>query len=104
MTFDDRLSAALGDHESTTEREAKRLAFYIFWNVKHEFTRRAALPPPHAATQSECVNPSVMCGAWLRRLTGLYCRNYIVPEDFDRFLPKEKAADAFKVQEPQCSL
>ena len=40
MTFDDRLGAALGQHEGATEREAKRLAFYIFWNVKHDFSRR----------------------------------------------------------------
>jgi hypothetical protein len=50
MTFDDRLGAALGQREGATEREAKRLAFYIFWNVKHEFSRRAHLPDhPDAA-------------------------------------------------------
>jgi len=42
MTFDDRLGAALDAHDATTEREAKRLAFYIFWNVKQEFARHAS--------------------------------------------------------------
>ena len=52
MTFDDRLGAALGDHADTTEREAKRLAFYIFWNVKHEFSRRAAVKNNRAIARS----------------------------------------------------
>ena len=39
MTFDDTLSRAMGSTVSSRAREAKRLAFYIFWNCKSEFTR-----------------------------------------------------------------
>lgn len=90
MTFDDRLDAALGDHEDTTEREAKRLAFYIFWNVKHEFTRRAlSAAITLATTQSGWVIPvhksgigyagesraKVVAGITLfRRISTAFCR------------------------------
>ena len=39
MTFDDTLARAMGAKAATREREEKRLAFYIFWNAKSEFTR-----------------------------------------------------------------
>ena len=39
MTFDDTLSRAMASTAASREREAKRLAFYIFWNCKSEFMR-----------------------------------------------------------------
>ena len=39
MTFDDTLLRAMGSTTASREREAKRLAFYIFWNCKSEFMR-----------------------------------------------------------------
>ena len=41
MTFDDTLARAKDAKASTREREAKRLAFYIFWNCKSEYDRCA---------------------------------------------------------------
>lgn len=42
MTFDDTLGRALDETAVSRERDAKRLAFYIFWNCKSEFMRCAA--------------------------------------------------------------
>ena len=39
MTFDATLGRAMSDKLVSQEREAKRLAFYIFWNCKSEFER-----------------------------------------------------------------
>ena len=39
MTFDATLGRAKDAKAANREREAKRLAFYIFWNCKSEFMR-----------------------------------------------------------------
>ncbi len=87
VTFDDRLGAALDAHEDTTEREAKRLAFYIFWNVKLEFTRccccRTAAPHSQLLPACCCVGAqasapadgSVLAGTTsLPRISSAFCR------------------------------
>ncbi len=41
-TFDAQLGAAKRQESEASDKEAKRLAFYIFWNVKRDFDRCAA--------------------------------------------------------------
>ena len=47
MTFADALGAAKHqdseDSEVTSKNEAKKLAFYLFWNMKPSFDRWASL-------------------------------------------------------------
>lgn len=52
-TFSDQVgaSASLADHEST-DREARKLAFFLYWNIKPTFAR--------------CRNPAVTCMACYR--------------------------------------
>ena len=38
-TFDAQLADAKRQKSEASDREAKRLAFYIFWNVKRDFDR-----------------------------------------------------------------
>lgn len=38
-TFDAQLGEAKRQKAETSDKEAKRLAFYIFWNVKRDFDR-----------------------------------------------------------------
>lgn len=40
VTFDRQLGAAKAQKGETADREAKRLAFYIFWNAKGNFDRQ----------------------------------------------------------------
>lgn len=48
VTFADTLGAAKHqeDSEVTSKNEAKKLAFYLFWNIKPSFNR--STPPPLA--------------------------------------------------------
>lgn len=39
VTFTEKLSRAAVAEEVTSKREAKRLAFYIFWNVQQDADR-----------------------------------------------------------------
>lgn len=94
MTFADQLGSAAHtnptDGEVASKQEAKRLAFYLFWNVKPYFDRCApAVPFPRD-------NPKGT--ACLPRARGHQtCRNYILQEDIEYFLPPKKAAKAFEL-------
>ena len=49
MTFADTLGAAKhqeADSEVNSKNEAKKLAFYLFWNIKPSFNRSAVLCTP----------------------------------------------------------
>ena len=39
VTFTDQMGQAKHSEAVTGEKEAKKLAFYLFWNVKPYFTR-----------------------------------------------------------------
>ena len=39
VTFKDELSATATQEDVTSETEAKKLAFYLFWNVKADLDR-----------------------------------------------------------------
>ena len=47
-TFDAQLADAKRQKSEASDREAKRLAFYIFWNVKRDFDRCADPSLGHA--------------------------------------------------------
>jgi len=43
VTFTDQLGQAKHSEHVTGEKEARKLAFYLFWNIKPYFTRLAPL-------------------------------------------------------------
>ena len=44
VTFTEQLSRAAVAEEVTSKREAKRLAFFLFWNVQQDAERCATSP------------------------------------------------------------
>ena len=46
VTFTDQLGQAKHSEHVTGEKEARKLAFYLFWNIKPYFTRSAASSTP----------------------------------------------------------
>jgi len=44
VTFTDQLGQAKHSEHVTGEKEARKLAFYLFWNIKPYFTRLALFP------------------------------------------------------------
>ena len=58
VTFADTLGAAKHQDESesevTSKNEAKKLAFYLFWNIKPSFNRSLALPSLQKRNDSSC--------------------------------------------------
>lgn len=41
----------------SSQKEARRLAFYLFWNVRSSYDRRAASDTIHDDLPAECQNP-----------------------------------------------
>ena len=65
-TFDAQLADAKRQKSEASDREAKRLAFYIFWNVKRDFDRCAkqfwAAHPRMGCARMGCIGKEV---TWL---------------------------------------
>ena len=83
VTFDRQLGAAKAQKGEVADREAKRLAFYIFWNTKGDTDRCPSAPSPAAvaplAARSACMTalcrqgdraPGAEALGWSRRACG----------------------------------
>jgi hypothetical protein len=58
VTFDAQLADAKRQKSEASDREAKRLAFYIFWNVKRDFDRCwGSSPWPLCLGHKDCTRP-----------------------------------------------
>jgi hypothetical protein len=61
-TFDAQLADAKRQKSEASDREAKRLAFYIFWNVKRDFDRCGA----EAALELPMCTSTALAEGWLQ--------------------------------------
>lgn len=52
VTFDRQLGAAKAQKGEAADREAKRVAFYIFWNTKGDTDRRPLAPLPRSCASA----------------------------------------------------
>ena len=77
LTFTDQLGRAVSvsqdeDSEISSKKEAKKLAFYLFWNMRATLSRSAAFAPPPLPLPLALPPPFLPLLCWLR-LKGSFC-------------------------------
>lgn len=116
VTFTDQLGQAKHSEHVTGEKEARKLAFYLFWNIKPYFTRCAILPTkapvclPYlirsvsaAVATAKAIVLVDLAVVAIDRYAAVtitthflvWCRNHIIMEDLEAFLSPEQAREAF---------